>query len=136
MLICANLRISIFTGTKSSVFGSRQNKLADAPVAGLSAICVAGQSPQQNQRQLSPKKRRLNVFPVFEPLVVGRQFRPGFAITPDTLIMLIIRAILKQLANTDVSALTPSSPLKRKLSTFKLRFICPNGSSTFCLRSS
>jgi len=48
----------------------------------------------------------------------------SFAINPVTPIMLIILAILKQLANRDVSALTPSRPRNKKLSTFKLCFIC------------
>ena len=60
---------------------------------------------------------------------------PSLVIKPATPTILIILAILKQLAKTEASALTPSKPRKRKLSTFKFRFICPNGSSTFCLRS-
>jgi hypothetical protein len=60
---------------------------------------------------------------------------PSLVIKPPTPIILIILVILKQLDNTDASALTPSRPRKRKLPTFKLCLIWPNGSSTFCLRS-
>ena len=60
---------------------------------------------------------------------------PSLVIKPATPTMLIILAILKQLDKIEASALTPARPRNKKPLTFKLCFIWPNGSSTFCLRS-
>lgn len=45
--------------------------------------------------------------------------------------MVLIRARLKQVVRVEASVFTPFKPLRRDESTFKLRLICPKGSSTF-----
>ena len=60
----------------------------------------------------------------FERIYSCYIFQPAsLAINPETPIILIIRAMLKQLDRIDISALTPASPRNRKLPTFRLCLI-------------